>query len=339
MVELPREPYLDFKKVEGSLNPIKVVKRLYDEEIDGLIKLLLDESINESIRHSIRKYLTVTIFAALDYYFRNCARNLIDKNRLSVASLFPAKSKQRLEKLIKENNTTEGNIVSSTYRFVDIFEIDFVFSHLLHMPSFLDYIIKLNDKNQTRFVLDGHPIPIEYGNLTKAYKLRNDIAHEVKEVKISKSRVIAMWDNLMNVMDISVDVLDSVLRPEERRNFDTDYQDGKNRSMIIATYKLSSDTAMSKLLENDGTSHVNSIIDELKNFNRNIHNHDIDWIFRRMSRQGLIMKEKESITLTLKGKKRFKRTAEHLRDKWKRELSPIVCSWIPSWHQFQLPSA
>ena len=70
-----------------------------------------------------------------------------------------------------ENNTTEGNIVASKYRFVDIFEMDFVFSHLLHMPSFLDYIIKLNDKDQTRFVLDGHPIPIEYENLTKAYKL------------------------------------------------------------------------------------------------------------------------------------------------------------------------
>ena len=52
-----------------------------------------------------------------------------------------------------------------------IFEMDFVFSHLLHMPSFLDYIIKLNDKDPTRFVLDGHPIPIEYENLTKAYKL------------------------------------------------------------------------------------------------------------------------------------------------------------------------
>jgi hypothetical protein len=86
MVDLPREPYFDFKKVEVSHNPIKVVKHLYDEEIDGLIKLLLDSSINESIRHSVRKYLTVTIFAALDYYFRNCARNLIDKNGLSVAS-------------------------------------------------------------------------------------------------------------------------------------------------------------------------------------------------------------------------------------------------------------
>jgi len=74
--------------------------------------------------------------------------------------------------LINENNTTKGNIVASTYRFVDIFEMDFVFSHLLDMPSFLDYIIKLNDKDQTRFELDGHPIPIEYENLTKAYKLR-----------------------------------------------------------------------------------------------------------------------------------------------------------------------
>ena len=38
-------------------------------------------------------------------------------------------------------------------------------------PVFL-IILSANDKDQTRFVLDGHPIPIEYENLTKAYKLR-----------------------------------------------------------------------------------------------------------------------------------------------------------------------
>jgi hypothetical protein len=96
MVDLPREPYFDFKKVEGSLRPIRVVKPLYDEEIEDLIKLLLDASISESIKLSIRKFLTVTIFAALDYYTRNCARNLIDKNGLSVTSLFPTKSQNQL---------------------------------------------------------------------------------------------------------------------------------------------------------------------------------------------------------------------------------------------------
>jgi hypothetical protein len=45
----------------------------------------------------------------------------------------------------------------------------------------------------------------------------------------------------MNVMDISVDLLSSVSRQEERRSVDTDYHDGKNRAIGIAAYKLCSD--------------------------------------------------------------------------------------------------
>jgi hypothetical protein len=132
---------------------------------------------------------------------------LIDKNDLDVAPLFPLKSLLKLDKYIKEYATTKGNIVASTYQFVNIYEIDFVFSNLLGMDSFLDYMIKLNDINQTRYVLDGHPLPIKYEEMIKAYKLRNDIAHEIKDVKISKSSVIALWDNFMNIMDLSRSVI------------------------------------------------------------------------------------------------------------------------------------
>ena len=179
------------------------------------------------LKHSIRRYLVVVIFAALDYYFRNAAGSLIDNSDLNVTPLFPLKFQKKLDNLIKENATTKGNIVASTYRFVDIYEIDFVFSHLLRMDSFLDYMIKLNDINQTRFVLDGHPIPIEYEKLTEAYKLRNDIAHEVKTVKVSKSRVIAIWDNFMNIMDLSRDVFHSTSDTHSRRSLDSLYHIGR----------------------------------------------------------------------------------------------------------------
>ena len=182
MTDLPRKPQIDIRKNYRSSNPFGEVKGFYGREIAGLIELLLDESLRESFKYSIRKYLVAVIFAALDYFFRNGVRNLIDNNDLNVAPLFPLKSQAKLDKLIKEYVTTKGSIGASTYRFVDIYEIDFVFSHLLQMDSFLDYLIKLNDINQTRFVLDGHPIPIEYEKLTKAYKLRNDIAHEIKTV-------------------------------------------------------------------------------------------------------------------------------------------------------------
>ena len=53
------------------------------------------------------------------------------------------------------------------------------------MNSFLDYMIKLNAIDQTRYVLDGYPLSIEYEEMTKAYRLRNYISHEIKDVGIS----------------------------------------------------------------------------------------------------------------------------------------------------------
>jgi hypothetical protein len=120
------------------------------------------------------------------------------------------------------------------------------------MNSFLDYVLKLNDIDQTRSVLDGHPIPIEYDKLTKAYKLRNDIAHEIKPVKISKIMVIALWDNFMNILDISQTVLLSASDRELRCSLNSDYLKSKDRARRIAAYKFYSDIIMSKLMENDG---------------------------------------------------------------------------------------
>lgn len=47
------------------------------------------------------------------------------------------------------------------------------------------------------------------------------------------------------------------------------------------------------------------------------------WIITKMLKQGLIQKNGN-----VKGEKRFKRTTKIDREKWKRELSDIVCTWI-----------
>lgn len=331
MADLPREPRFDITKVHQSLDPFREVNELYGREVEGLIKILFDESLSESIRLAIRKYLTVTIFAALDYFFRNSVRILVDKNDLNVDSLFPAKSKLRLEKKMRENNSTKGTIVASTYRFVDIYEIDFVFSNLFQMDSFLDYLIKQNDIDQTRFVLDGHPIPIEYHKLTQAYKLRNDIAHEVTKARISKSNVIAMWDNLMNVMDLSRSFFYSISHPDDRESLDSRYQQGKNRAIRKARYKLCCDTILSKLLENKQlgrTCQRQSLIDEIKLNSDKIVIENVDRVISAMLSEGLVFGVRNGIELTLKGQKRFKRTTKSERNKWKREISEIVCSWL-----------
>jgi hypothetical protein len=85
-MDLPREPRIDIRKDRRSSDSFREVKEFYNKEIASLFDLLLDESLSDPLKHSIRKYLVVIIFAALDYYFRKMVRNLIDNNDLNVAS-------------------------------------------------------------------------------------------------------------------------------------------------------------------------------------------------------------------------------------------------------------
>jgi hypothetical protein len=327
MTDILRKPRLDLRKEHGSSKPFIEVTAFYNREIEVLFHSLLENSLRDSIKYPIRKYLAVAIFAAMDFFFRNAARNLIDDNNLDVTPLFPQKSQPKLERLIRENATTKGNIVASTYRFVDVYEIDFVFSHLLRMNSYLDYMIKLNDINQTRSVLDGHPIPIEYEKLTEAYKLRNDIAHDINPVEISKSRIIAIWDNFMNIMDLSESVFLSASNINLRCSLDCEYLRGKERAKKKATYKLCSDKIISELKEKRQLTIAYDhklIINKIEGIAiENPHR-----VIQIMLREELIEINNKVISLTSKGEKRFKRTTKTNREKWRRELSNIVCSWI-----------
>jgi hypothetical protein len=325
LADLPREPGINNRKLHSSSEPFKDVKGFYNREICALFQLLLDASLRDNYKHSLRKYLIIVVFAALDYYFRNAARNLIDNNDMKIESLFGVKSHPKLYKLIKGNATTKGNIVASTYRFVDIHEIDFVFSNFLQMISFLDVVIKLNDIDQTRYVLDGHPIPIEYEKLERAYKLRNDIAHEIKPVRTSNSMVITLWDNLMNVMDICNAVFLSASDLTLRHSLKSKYLAGKDRARRKAEYKLNSDEILSKLIGNEQTN-LKSRTDEIF----------VHWVISKMLKEQLIWKNGDVAKLTSKGKNRFKRTKKRDREKWKRELSSITCSWITERKSYEL---
>jgi Mn-dependent DtxR family transcriptional regulator len=48
----------------------------------------------------------------------------------------------------------------------------------------------------------------------------------------------------------------------------------------------------------------------------------------RMKMEGIIERNGNGTKLTSKGEKRFKRTTKSEREKWKREISDIVCRWL-----------
>jgi hypothetical protein len=99
-----------------------------------------------------------------------------------------------------------------------------------------------------------------------------------------------------------------------------------------AAYKLCSDKIISMLLERGQltlTYDHKVMISEIDRTNGDgIIMDNMYWIITKMLKQGLIQKNGNVINLISKGEKRFKRTTKIDREKWKRELSDIVCTWI-----------
>ena len=78
---------------------------------------------------------------------------------------------------------------------------------------------------------------------------------------------------------------------------------------------------MSDLLENGQLT-----VEEMSN--NKIIMDNLHWVIPIMLREELIKKNGKVMNLTSKGKNRLKRTTKLIREKWKRELSSITCSWI-----------
>ena len=55
---------------------------------------------------------------------------------------------------------------------------------------------------------------------------------------------------------------------------------------------------------------------------------NMNWVIPIMLKQRLIQKNEKVINLISRGEKHFKRTTKVNREKWKRELSNVACSWI-----------
>jgi hypothetical protein len=218
-----------------------------------------------------------------------------------------------LDRMQKDGTLTKGNIVASNFGFGNLDDINHVFSTLLHL-DFLDYIHKLNDINQTRYVLDGHPILIDYAKLKEAYRMRNEIVHGLKNPKISNWGILSMWDNIMNIMDISGSIFLSAADKDLRSSLDADYQWGIEREKKKRIYQLYSEQIINLLTEKgqiqllqDGKLN-NLFLDGIRVKNDDdILTDNINWIIRKMLRRKLIRILNNNVSLAPIGINRSKK--------------------------------
>lgn len=45
--DLPREPHFDYKKTHTSSKPLHEVQGLYSDEVDGLLRMLSNDSLSD----------------------------------------------------------------------------------------------------------------------------------------------------------------------------------------------------------------------------------------------------------------------------------------------------
>jgi hypothetical protein len=203
----------------------------------------------------LRKYTVIALISSLEYFFKNEARRTVEENELDTSALFEGKisfTVDELDHLAKENVLTKGNIVASSFSFINLDVINWFFSKLFNL-DFLDYVKKLNDIDQTRQVFDGPPIPLEYSRMFKAYEIRNEIIHDFKNVHLTKTKVIEMWDNALNIVEIGQKVIDRAVTKEGRADIDEDYKRGirRQKTRERELYKFRSEKIMLKLLEGE----------------------------------------------------------------------------------------
>jgi len=234
----------------------RFIKSFYYSEIEPILKSLGSDELSESQKKSLRKYAVITLISSLEYFFKNEARRTVDENELNTNVLFEGKisfTVDELYQLAKENKLSKGNIVASSFKFVSLDAINGFFSKLFKM-DFLDYVKKLNDIDQTRQVFDGPPIPLEYSRMYEAYRLRNDIVHDLKDVHLTKTKIKEMWDIALNIIEIGQKVIDNAVTTEGRASIDSDYQYGVDRQKTRDLYKFRSEKLMLRLL--NGNLHL-----------------------------------------------------------------------------------
>lgn len=300
-----KSPKYDPKKVGGlsSNKPYQYVRGLKETEAEPIITLLGKEPISETIKQSLRKYLIVLLISALEFFFKNQARLIVDRNDMDVSNLFEGKisfTVSDLDQLVKDKKLTKGNIVASSFSFINLDEINYIFSTLLGL-KFLDYVQKLNDINQTRQVFDGHPIPLEYRRLMEAYELRHQIVHELKDVHLTKTKVLELWDNALNVMEIANTVFLSAGDPRLRAGLDQDYERGIEREKRKKLYESYSEKILNKLLEGDVKLSQGYNL-TMADLGLGDMTENIDGTIRAMQKRGFIEILNNTMNLTSKGR-------------------------------------
>lgn len=133
------------KKPEYPFWPI--ANHAFNHEWKPILDSLSSDNISPELRLCLKNYLVISLVSTIEKVFWNLARYNIDKFSLDTSNIVKDQVTIPLSVLDmkKQVSITKGKIIASSFNFANPKDIEFFFSHLLHLQFFES--IKLIDKN------------------------------------------------------------------------------------------------------------------------------------------------------------------------------------------------
>lgn len=180
------------------------------------ISVILDRDWDElegELYHGLFNYVVIRLVSAIENYFKNRARELIDNDERDVSGIFEKNEiiiyLHELDD-IPSGNITKGQIVSYGVNFQKFSEINRVFTKLLELENFENEVRKAN----TAFVFSPNQEQIIF-NLDKILELidsRHKIVHEMTNFEGDLKELKRYFANCIMLFSISNTIISKKLR-------------------------------------------------------------------------------------------------------------------------------
>jgi hypothetical protein len=172
---------------------------------------ILDHDENEfdsDMIKSLSNYVVIRLVSAIESFFRNRARELIDEENANVLGIYPNNemkiSINELDK-IKNDKISKGRIIVSGINFQNLKEVYNVFNHLLEIKNFEKEIKK---KKGNTVKVYGDFYNFEVGRIEELLDIRHKIIHEMTDTEFNFKKLREYLANCVILFAISDSILD-----------------------------------------------------------------------------------------------------------------------------------
>jgi hypothetical protein len=205
------------KSRRASSNPTyrnktyKEIIEFCNKEVKPSIYSLSSKAPNQldsHIKNQLKRFLIIELVSVFENYFKYMTAYYVDKNKVDLSILFEDTitfKLSELETVLDDARHTRGNIIVSSLKFDGLDKVNKIVSKLLDI-DFFKYLYEENTHDKCRMMVKGPPIDINFKNLYEAFELRNKVVHELEQVTYNYTKIVGLWDNVMNIFDIATTI-------------------------------------------------------------------------------------------------------------------------------------